>query len=179
MIKKRIQTKPLNKVMKELNAVEYDMYYVGWECDSKFWLLEDGLMITTDHCQVVEFTQEDYKKYKQNLQKYISNLPNNAKSEQQYEEIKDPWKKLEEQKKPTIISKRELTVQELVNRLKKLPQDKKVLIDGYESGLDSIIDAYQTKVSFRKNSNWWDGIYEESNKDIDAVYLKSTRRMGE
>jgi len=112
------------------------------------------------------------------IKKYISNLPNNVKSEQQYEEIKDPWKKLEGQKKPTIISKKELTVQELVSRLKKLPQDKKVVIDGYESGLDSIIDVCQTKVSFRKNSNWWDGIYEESNKDIDAIYLKSTRRMG-
>jgi len=106
-------------------------------------------------------------------------LPNNVKSEQQYEEIKDPWKKLEEQKKSTIISKKELTVQELISKLKKLPQDKQIVIDGYESGLDSIIDVYQTKVSFRKNSNWWDGIYKESNKDIDAVYLKSTRRMGE
>ena len=95
------------------------------------------------------------------------------------EKIKDPWKKLEELKKPTIISRKELTVQELITSLKKLPQDVKVAIDGYESGQDSIVDVHQMKVSFRKNSNWWDGVYEESNKDMKVVYLKSTRRVGE
>ena len=178
-IKEKAKSTPLKKIMEQFNAIEYDMYYTGWEADSKFWLLEDGLMITTNHCQIVEFTQEDYQAYKQNLQNYIFNLPNIEKPTQNYKEIKDPWEEMAKLKKPTIVNKQELTVQELINKLKELPQNTKVLIDGYESGLDSIVDAYPIKAKFLEKSNWWDGIYEESDSDIDAVYLKSTRRIGE
>jgi len=165
--------------MRELDAIEYDMYYVGWECDSKFWLLKDGLMVTTNHTIIVEFTKEDYQAYKQDLQRYIYNLPSVKNYSHKQNNIEDPWKELEKLKKPTIINKKELTVQELIKKLEKLPQDVKVLIDGYESGLDSIIDASTIKAKFLEKSNWWDGIYEESNDNIDVIYLKSTRRIGD
>ena len=178
-IKEQAQTKPIRDIMRELDAIEYDMYYVGWECDSKFWLLKDGLMVTTNHTIIVEFTKEDYQAYKQDLQRYIYNLPSVKNYSHKQNNIEDPWKELEKLKKPTIINKKELTVQELIKKLEKLPQDVKVLIDGYESGLDSIIDASTIKAKFLEKSNWWDGIYEESNDNIDVIYLKSTRRIGD
>lgn len=56
-------------------------------------------------------------------------------------QIKSLHKVMKKLKKSTILSKKELTVQELISSLKKLPQNVKVV--------------------------------------IDAVYLKSTRRIGE
>ena len=170
-IKEKAAKIPLKKVMKELGATKYDLYYVGWEGDNKFWVLENGLMITTNHSQVVEFTQEDYKTYKEELKSYISNLPKLPSM--------DPRIEMEKLKKTTIVNKKELTVNELIDKLKELPQNIKILVDGYESGLDSIVDVYTIQANFQKKSNWWDGVYEKSNSDINAVYLKSTRRIGD
>jgi hypothetical protein len=170
-IKEKAVNTPLRKVMKELNATEYDLYYVGWEGDARFWMLQNGLMITTSHSQVVEFTQKNYKAYKEKLKSYISNLPKLPSI--------DPWVEMKKLKKTTIANKKELTVNELIDKLKELPQNVKILVDGYESGLDSIVDAYPIHAKFQEKSNWWDGIYKEIDSGINTVYLKSTRRMGD
>jgi hypothetical protein len=69
-----------------------------------------------------------------------------------------------------------LKVSELVEKLLKLPQDALMVIDGYEGGLDGVVDASVMDVNYDESKKWYYGPYEQSDKkEILAVYLHSTR----
>lgn len=69
-----------------------------------------------------------------------------------------------------------LTIEQLIKRLENYPKDLLVLVDGYEGGLDAILDTKLINVDYDKNKKWWYGSFEESSKaNIKALKLLSTR----
>lgn len=69
-----------------------------------------------------------------------------------------------------------LTVEQLIRKLEHYPKDLLVLVDGYEGGLDAILDIKLINVVHDKNKKWWYGPFEESNKvNVSALKLLSTR----
>lgn len=71
-----ILKKGINYLTNTLNAQEYNMYYSGWEIDSKFWVIDDGRKFTTNHNCLIEFTEEDFNKYKYDLKMYLELIGN-------------------------------------------------------------------------------------------------------
>ncbi len=69
-----------------------------------------------------------------------------------------------------------MTVKDLIEKLSTLPQDVPIVTDGYEGGLDMMIDTKIINITVNKNTVSWYGYYEED-KDSDqvAIYLASTR----
>jgi len=72
-----------------------------------------------------------------------------------------------------------VTVEELIAKLSQMPQGLSVLLDGYEDGLDDVIDATIVNVDFETDKEWWYGHHEcnEQSKS-QAVYLKSNKKTG-
>jgi hypothetical protein len=65
-----------------------------------------------------------------------------------------------------------MIVSELIDLLKKMPQDVKVVVRGYENGLDDIDDVGQCLLEMNKDTNWWDGTYIISGAgNINAVQI--------
>ena len=54
-----------------------------------------------------------------------------------------------------------LTVAELMERLREMPPDLPVLVEGYETGLDAIYSLRETLVIHNTDSEDWDGEFEE------------------
>ncbi|MEA1913862.1 MAG: hypothetical protein U9N30_00960 [Campylobacterota bacterium] len=70
-----------------------------------------------------------------------------------------------------------ITVKDLIQKLSTLPEDIPLVIDGYEDGLDMIVDVELINIEQNTNSKWWNGCYTKAEKSGDnAVYLLSTRR---
>jgi len=69
-----------------------------------------------------------------------------------------------------------LTVENLIKELQKYPKDLQVLVDGYEGGLDAILDTEIVNVSFDANKAWYYGAFEENESSkIKAIKILSTR----
>jgi len=69
-----------------------------------------------------------------------------------------------------------MTIKDLIEKLKTLPQDIPIVTDGYEGGLDTILDIKLINIEKNKNQASWYGFYEEVEENIqNAVYLLSTR----
>ncbi|QSZ42353.1 hypothetical protein GJV85_09625 [Sulfurimonas aquatica] len=69
-----------------------------------------------------------------------------------------------------------LTVKELIKKLSDLPQDVPLVTDGYEDGLDAIINVELIGIEKNSSDKWWDGFYvNKENNEKNAVYLLSTR----
>lgn len=72
-----------------------------------------------------------------------------------------------------------MTIAELIKELQKYPQDTRVVISGYEGGVDDIDWVDETEIYLNYNTVRWCGKHEEVQyarpKDcekVPAVYLK-------
>lgn len=61
-----------------------------------------------------------------------------------------------------------MTVAELIEHLRQYPADLSILVEGYETGWDSIYALQQATVTLRAHADDWDGQYEELGKLVDA-----------
>jgi len=69
-----------------------------------------------------------------------------------------------------------LTVEQLINELKKYPKEYKVLLDGYEGGLDAILSSRIIGVEYDETKAWYYGPFEETDDlNTKAIHLMSTR----
>lgn len=69
-----------------------------------------------------------------------------------------------------------LTVEQLISELQKYPKEFKVLVDGYEDGLDAVLSSKIVNVEYDESKAWYYGPFEEVEKsEIKAVRLISTR----
>ena len=69
-----------------------------------------------------------------------------------------------------------LTVEQLINELKKYPQDLQVLVDGYEGGLDAVVSTVLVDIEYDESKAWYYGPFEESDSsNTKAIKLISTR----
>ena len=72
-----------------------------------------------------------------------------------------------------------MTVKELIAKLSQMPQELPVLLDGYEDGLDDVIDTTVVSVDFDTDREWWYGHHEYNEQSKNqAVYLKSNKKTG-
>lgn len=56
-----------------------------------------------------------------------------------------------------------MTIKQLINRLQQISnQEMKVVVNGYEGGLDDIKEPKFVIVYERIDHEWWDGKYEQS-----------------
>ena len=69
-----------------------------------------------------------------------------------------------------------LTVEQLINKLKSYPNDVRVLVGGYEDGLDAILDVSIVNVKYDDAKKWYYGPFEEcDNCNEIALKILSTR----
>lgn len=61
-----------------------------------------------------------------------------------------------------------MTVQELIQHLQTLPPNTKVVVRGYESGYNDILQLKQVTIKPNPNAYTWDGEYDYSS-DVDAI----------
>jgi hypothetical protein len=61
-----------------------------------------------------------------------------------------------------------MTASELIQQLKTLPPDIKIMIRGYEDGYNDILMLKPIKIKPLENAPWYSGEYENSN-DNDAI----------
>jgi hypothetical protein len=66
-----------------------------------------------------------------------------------------------------------MNVQELIESLKSLPPDKKVVIRGYEEGYNDISEIREIRIVLRPDLPWYYGQYLLGSKqdDIEAIEL--------
>lgn len=72
-----------------------------------------------------------------------------------------------------------MTVQELIERLQALPPECRVLVEGYENGLDTLTEVQTAKVSPQQPCEDWDGEFERADpnsKNTDQCVLLVGRR---
>jgi hypothetical protein len=60
-----------------------------------------------------------------------------------------------------------MTAQDLIQHLKKIPSNTKIVIRGYENGYKDILNLKPVKIKLNTNTNWYDGEYDFSS-DNDA-----------
>lgn len=60
-----------------------------------------------------------------------------------------------------------MTVAELIQQLKTLPPETKVVIRGYEDGYNDILQLKAVKIKPKVDAYWFDGEFDDSN-DADA-----------
>jgi hypothetical protein len=53
-----------------------------------------------------------------------------------------------------------VTAEELIEQLQKLPPETPVLVEGYETGFDGIVDLTSEQVVRYRHSQEWDGEYQ-------------------
>ena len=70
-----------------------------------------------------------------------------------------------------------MNVQELIDKLKSLSPDARVVVDGYEDGFDDVTDVKQVAVEPRTQKEWYNGKYEKSLQGENAVLVFSKERM--
>jgi len=61
-----------------------------------------------------------------------------------------------------------MTASELIQQLKTLPPDTKIVIRGYEDGYNDILQLRPVKIKPKPESYWFDGEFEDSD-DADAI----------
>lgn len=57
-----------------------------------------------------------------------------------------------------------MTVEELMEQLKNLPAETPVLVEGYETGYDDIVELRPLEVFRYRNAQEWDGEYQTKNE---------------
>lgn len=57
-----------------------------------------------------------------------------------------------------------MTAAELIKRLRTLPPESTVLVEGYETGYDDIVDLKAVDVVRYRNAQEWDGEYSAADK---------------
>jgi len=57
-----------------------------------------------------------------------------------------------------------MTTQELIERLKECPPETPVLVEGYETGFDDIVELKSCEVVRYRHAQEWDGEYQSSDK---------------
>ncbi|MCX5773224.1 MAG: hypothetical protein NTX05_01225 [Fusobacteria bacterium] len=62
----------------------------------------------------------------------------------------------------------DLTVQELIEELMKLPQEMSVVTTGYESGYDFILRPKIIKVVKIEDPYWWDGKFQNAETEVQS-----------
>jgi hypothetical protein len=72
-----------------------------------------------------------------------------------------------------------MTIAELIKEFEKYPQDTRVVVRGYEGGVDDVGGVKETEIYLNYNTSWYYGKHEEvedaTPKDcekVPAVYLK-------
>ena len=72
------------------------------------------------------------------------------------------------------------SVAELIEVLKKYPQDLPVLVSGYEGGFENIMPPTMEKLKYKPENPNWDGEFqtaeEENEGDLEAVVLRRVFR---
>jgi hypothetical protein len=61
-----------------------------------------------------------------------------------------------------------MTASELIQQLKELPPDTKIVVRGYEDGYNDILKLRTIKIKPIENAHWYLGEYENST-DADAI----------
>lgn len=51
-----------------------DMYYCGWECDTRLWVMKNGDKIGTNHGGYYIVSDEEFNSYRENLEDYINSI---------------------------------------------------------------------------------------------------------
>lgn len=51
-----------------------DMYYCGWECDTRLWIMKNGDKICTNHGDYYIVSDEEFNSYRENLENYINSI---------------------------------------------------------------------------------------------------------
>lgn len=66
-----------------------------------------------------------------------------------------------------------MTAFELIDFLKRLKPETKIVVRGYEDGYNDILQIKPVKIKQKVDSHWYDGEYDESDEEdvIDAVDL--------
>ncbi len=62
-----------------------------------------------------------------------------------------------------------MTVQELIKRLEALPSECQVLVEGYESGWDTLIDLQIANITRQQPWEDWDGEFERVTPDLEGA----------
>ncbi|MCE0760059.1 hypothetical protein LWH94_12690 [Marinobacter sp. G11] len=57
-----------------------------------------------------------------------------------------------------------MTAEELIEQLKELPPETPVLVEGYETGFDDIVELTMEQVVQYRHAQEWDGEYQKSNR---------------
>lgn len=75
-----------------------------------------------------------------------------------------------------------MTVAELMDLLRDLPPETRVLVEGYETGFDDIVELRPLEVFRYRNAREWDGEYQAKNehsgqgsKTVPAVAILGRR----
>jgi len=72
-----------------------------------------------------------------------------------------------------------MTAAELIERLKTLPPESIILVEGYETGYDDIVEITPEQVVWYRNAQEWDGEYQSperfSNPATKAVQASVIR----
>ncbi len=73
-----------------------------------------------------------------------------------------------------------MNVKDLIDKLKTLPADALVLVQGYEDGFDAVKAIRQIKVAKKPDAREWNGEYEEAEKNnknaVSSVVILGNRR---
>lgn len=66
-----------------------------------------------------------------------------------------------------------MTAAELIDELKQLPPDIRIVIRGYEDGHNDILKLRSVKIKLNANEHWYEGAHEDSTdkEAIDAIDL--------
>lgn len=51
-----------------------DMYYSGWECDTRLWVMKNRDKICTNHGIYYTVSDEEFNSYRENLENYINSI---------------------------------------------------------------------------------------------------------
>jgi|WetSurMetagenome_2_1015567.scaffolds.fasta_scaffold192517_3 hypothetical protein len=72
-----------------------------------------------------------------------------------------------------------MRVEELIEKLKLLPQDALVVAEGYETGYEPVKNVELISVIENPSRDWWDGEYEKSegSDTLEVVFLNSGQRI--
>jgi len=73
-----------------------------------------------------------------------------------------------------------MTVSELMNLLRDMPQNHPVVIRGYERGVDDVALVEEVEVDLNANDEWYYGRHEIASnvddKSVPAVYLSAAKK---
>lgn len=66
-----------------------------------------------------------------------------------------------------------MTAVELINDLKQLPPETRIVVSGYEDGINDIIQLKKIKIKLDVNEHWYEGAHSESGSSdgVEAVLL--------